>query len=793
MARDNQRGTSDSEFDESALLDSEAEDAFGVAADDMSGVNDFSLESILAEYKGTAYINGDKRTPAAVLQEKTNKIVREVAGSGASGAGRTAVLPKTGAVPAADQTGELPGLSEKTRALPKLPTPVARETDADGATVRLPKTDELFKAQSAGFKKAIEKRNAQRNANADVISFDALRTTSDSTGDFIAEVEKAISDQTQFEEETKKAVRKATGLFHRGAPEENWDDEQDDEPEELPEEPEPAEEEDPEEPDFRAAAKRFAEDCNKFSMRSFVSLVLSALMAILTVVFQSGAELPFGIGANKAMFTGILLILLFVVMALSIDKLIAGLKAFFRKGPGLESLNLMSCLATSAAAVYAIAAQDTSAGMPFCVISAFSLTFTLWGEKIYYRALTETMKTAVSVASPYGVVTEMCGDMNKTVIRKVSDRTAGFYNNLVQADIGETAFKFAAPILMVAAIALGVYASVGHGLTRHILHNIAAVMAAAAPFSAMMTFAVPFSAVVKRARNSGAAVAGWGGADDIYHSDGASITDEDLFPTGTISLGGIKIFEEVSPEKALRYTASLIVASNCGLTKLFSEHLSKQGLSLIRVEEFACFEGGIGGNIRGETVIAGSAAFMNLMGIRIPASINVKNAIYTAVNKKLIAVFTINYVPVKSVQNALFSVLRYRVKLFFAMRDFTITPVMLEQKFKVPVDAVEYIPIQDSYDISDTTKHEGKRVSAILTREGLGPFVEAITAGRRLRSTALISTIFSLVSAVIGMLLMFIICWSGAFTSASAGNLLLYMLAMLLGSLLISGFARFRQ
>ena len=35
------------------------------------------LESILAEYKGSAYIEGDKRTPAEVLQQRTDRIIRE--------------------------------------------------------------------------------------------------------------------------------------------------------------------------------------------------------------------------------------------------------------------------------------------------------------------------------------------------------------------------------------------------------------------------------------------------------------------------------------------------------------------------------------------------------------------------------------------------------------------------------------------------------------------------------------------------------------------------------------------
>jgi hypothetical protein len=278
---------------------------------------------------------------------------------------------------------------------------------------------------------------------------------------------------------------------------------------------------------------------------------------------------------------------------------------------------------------------------------------------------------------------------------------------------------------------------------------------------------VPFTAINRRARQSGAAISGWGGADDMFHSDGASITDEDLFPPGNLALEGIKIFEEVSPEKAIRYTASLVIASNSGLSKLFSDLLSKQGMNLIRVEDFTCYEGGIGCTIRGERVYTGSAAFMNLQGIRIPASLNSKKRIFTAVNKRLIAVFSVNYIPVKTVQNALFSILRYRVKLFFAIRDFNITPVMLEQKFKVSMDNVEYIPIKESYEISDGAKQDAKRISAVLTREGLGPYVEAITGGRRLIRTSRFATAFSIVSAVGGMLIMAAICRTGTFSAAS--------------------------
>ncbi|NLA86906.1 MAG: hypothetical protein GX847_06400 [Clostridiales bacterium] len=729
----------------------------------------YSLESILAEYKGSAYIAGDKKTPPTVLQEKTDKIMLEAAG----------------------------GKAEKVKA----GTGTLREDSiSQKKATAVHNTDEIRKTHKRNIRNGKESdsfESTDKTAASDTVRFGTDRDNADNEydnylDDIGREVSAAIDKQTQIEDESKKSVRRMFGIFNRQTRAD--EDRIYDDDEAVFEEPVPVVEEEVfEEPDYRTATKTFAERCNSYSIRSFVSLVITVVMAILTLLFESDAALPFGLGQNKILSSGILLMLLLVVMMLSIDKLFIGIVDIFRRGPNIESLNLFSCLAVIAAAAYGIYQHDTSTGMPYCVISAFSLTFMLWAEKVYYRAMTESMKTAQAASVPSGVIAEMSIELDSTIIKRVSGRTAGFYNNLIQADISETAYKYAAPMLIVASVVLAVYASFGHGRSQYFLHYLAAIMAAAAPFSAAFAYAVPFSAVTRRARQLGAAIAGWGGADELFHTDGVSITDEDLFPAGTVSIAGIKVFEEVHPEKAIRYTGSLIVASNSGLTKLFSQQLKKQAMPLMRVEEFACYEGGIGGVIKGERVITGSAAFMNLMGIRVPASLNMKNAVFTAINKRLIAVFAINYVPIKSVQNALISVLRYRVKLFFAVRDFNITPVMLEQKFKVPVNDVEYMPIQNTYELSDSTGQEARRVSAVLTREGMGPYVESITGSRRLWTTALTATIFSILSACAGMLIMFTICWAGSFSAARAGNLLLYMLSMLFVTFIICGFAKYRQ
>ena len=292
-------------------------------------------------------------------------------------------------------------------------------------------------------------------------------------------------------------------------------------------------------------------------------------------------------------------------------------------------------------------------------------------------------------------------------------------------------------------------------------------------------------------KRTGCALAGWGGACDMADSDAALITDEDIFPVGTVSLSGIKLFEGTSQKKAILYTASLIIRSDSGLSKVFSELLRSQNMAAREVDDFTCYEGGgIGGVIDGENVLVGSGGFMNLMGIRVPESVNTKNTVFTAVNDELAAVFTINYVPANSVQSALVSILNTRVNMLLAVRDFNVTPDMIQKKFKVSMEGVEYIPVEDSYRVSDAKTAEERGTSAILCREGLAPFSEVITRGRLLKLVTDINTVISIVGSAIGLILMFFLCWTSAFASASAGYAFIFMMALEICVLLMSQIAR---
>ncbi len=557
--------------------------------------------------------------------------------------------------------------------------------------------------------------------------------------------------------------------------------------------PEPEPEPEYAEPDLREECRRLASACNDASIKSLAAIVISAIMAILTFIYAGSGKLPFGIGDNIAVASAVLMVMQLVVSALCLKLLVRGAMDIVKKKPGAESLVLVSGAVTFIAGAQTILSPTKAVGLPYCAVAAFAAAFALWGEKLQLRGMTDSLKTAVSSSEPLGVTAEHSEEINRVLIRKVPGKTDGFYNNLVSADISETVYRIATPVVAAASLILAFLASVGHGRGSGFLHIWAAILSAGVSFSALLAYGASFAAAARRVRKSGAAIAGWAGADDICYSDGVCVRDEDVFPTGTLSLSGMKIYEGVSPEKAIRYTGSIIIASGSGLAKLFSGVLRQQGLSLVRVEDFKCYEGGVGGLIRGERVITGNVAFMNLMGIRVPESMNMSNSVFTAVNDRLVAAFAINYVPANSVQNALVALLRTKLKIFLTSRDFNVSPRLIEQKFKMPMEDIEYIPVSESYNISSYRAGDNIRTAAVICREGLAPFGEVISGSKRLRLASLVATVVSVLASVVGMLLVFFLCWSGAFSSAGAGTVLIYMLLALVLDIVASHLAGYNR
>jgi hypothetical protein len=184
---------------------------------------------------------------------------------------------------------------------------------------------------------------------------------------------------------------------------------------------------------------------------------------------------------------------------------------------------------------------------------------------------------------------------------------------------------------------------------------------------------------------------------------------------------------------------------------------------------------------------------MNLYSIRVPDELKLGNSVYTAVNGTLIAMFPVEYRPSAKVRDAILSILRRGVRLFLTVRDFNITPMTIEQKFKIQMDNFELLPIQSTYDLGDAERGGKGRGAAVFPRGGLPELGEMIASGRILKITSMISTIIAVASSVIGVLLMAVLIWSGTPAAARPGSLVLFMTApliVLLATEIVAGIIR---
>ena len=122
----------------------------------------------------------------------------------------------------------------------------------------------------------------------------------------------------------------------------------------------------------------------------------------------------------------------------------------------------------------------------------------------------------------------------------------------------------------------------------------------------------------------------------------------------------------------------------------------------------------------------------------------------------------------------------------FAIRDFNITPLMIQQRFRMPTDGFDFPSFSERYRISAAEPSEGSPPAAVLTREGLGPLAEASERGRRLYRASRISVFISLLGSLTGLVLMFLLCLNASFDSATAGNMMTFMFLWLVPVLVVS-------
>ena len=481
--------------------------------------------------------------------------------------------------------------------------------------------------------------------------------------------------------------------------------------------------------------------------------------------------------------------LLALSMLLSWDVLKQAVLRITRLRFGMDSLLLPACLFTLADALsmqFILPREE----LPCCALNILALWLAMRGEYHRRRGLRLACRAAAATAEPYLVTLDEGKWNGRDTYAKHSGTPDGFGSQIQADDGAQRVFRVVCPVLLLGCVLLPVLSCVGTVRPEYLLWSLSCVFTAACSLCAPLIFSRPFHRLSRRLVQSGGALAGWPGAAYSRKGAGILLTDLDLFPPGSVSLNGIKVFGDWSTERVIGYTATLIRASGSGLDKLFGDLLRTQGAIYRQAERLCCYEGGgLSATIRSDQVLVGSAAFMKLMDVELPQGLNVKNAVFCAIDGDLAGIFALNYTLPDVVFPSVAALLQEKMAPVLATRDFNLIPAMLRQRFKLAANRMDFPPVERRRELSDPEQPHNTTLTAVLCREGIYPFSEAVVGARRLRLAVRLNTTLACVSSVLGLLLSAYLTGVGAFASIAPVNLLIYLVLWLLPAWFITGWA----
>ncbi|MGM9607137.1 MAG: hypothetical protein ACI3XJ_06490 [Oscillospiraceae bacterium] len=528
-------------------------------------------------------------------------------------------------------------------------------------------------------------------------------------------------------------------------------------------------------------ASRYGKGLGSLRVRRILVLLLALPLLYLTLAASLSLPLP-GMLGEREIQIWVCVGIHALALILSYDLVFSGLTHL-----GADTLTVLAALATLADACTMNLLGTREGDLPYSLVSVLALGLGLCGRYLKRLSLRVSCRTAVAAKTPYLVTLDEDKWDGRAVFAKWSGTTEGFGSQIQSDDGAMRVFRPMAVLLILACLLFSVLSSVGKGRPELFWWCLSALLCAAASLSGALTFALPFRFLSRRLAGVGAALAGWEGIRRQARDSGILLTDTDLFPPGSVALNGVKVFQNYPLDKVISVTATLIRDTGSGLDRTFHELLRSQGTVYRKAEDLRCYEGGASAVIRGEHVLVGSASFMHLMEVTLPQGLNVKNAVFCAIEGELAGIIALSYALHATVRPSLTALIANRISPILATRDFNLIPAMLRQRFKLPAEKMEFPEQERRRALSDPRQRHDPPLVCVLCREGIGPLSEAVVGARRLWLATRISSVLAAIGSVIGVLLAFYLTAQAAFASLSVLNLLVFLLMWLVPTLLIAG------
>ena len=566
----------------------------------------------------------------------------------------------------------------------------------------------------------------------------------------------------------EKVISALVGIFSK--------DESDDSDTVKDENAEPVEDYTGEE-DERSIFYELNHNIKKLFMRSLLSGIIAAIVVVLTVVtrlFPSGicSAIPFAPAAYA--------ILLFVLMAAS---LVLNRVAMLS---GLSPLVRVKGNSDTAVAVAGAAGMIQIIVSFFCLgdLNGFYVNYytvipliAFFANNVGKLLMVLRVKDNFRFVSSKGQKYASKIYNNESVARQMMSGTAAdrpiiayqhktkFPANFLKIsyapDPSEDLASKLAPITTVASVIIAIIYGIVKMSFADALNAFALVAAVSVPVATLLSVNAPVRKLCKTLLSYGAMLSGYPSVKQFCDSTAVMIDATELFPAESISLEGIKTFEEYAIDESLLCGIAILKEAQNPIANAFDSVVAETNETLPEVES-VLYEDEIGlvGWINSERILVGSRTLMEKYSVEVPNmeyeekyTSQGRQVTYLSRAGRLVAMFVTKYTADPQLKAEMQRAETNGVSFLIRTTDYNVTNDLIANLYDLFYRSIKVLPtgLGNVLKEAEDTVEETSR-SYLITNGEAASLARAVTGCVKIKHNISLSIIIQLIAVILGLL-----------------------------------------
>lgn len=515
----------------------------------------------------------------------------------------------------------------------------------------------------------------------------------------------------------------------------------------------------------------------KLFMRSLLSGIIAAVVVVLTIVTRI---FPNAICSAVPFAPAAYAILLFILMAASLV------------------LNRVAMLSGLSPLVHIKGNSDTAvavagaAGMVQIIVSFFCLGDLNGFHVNYYTVIPMLAFFANNVGKLYMVL--RVKDNFKFVSSKGQKYASKIYNNESVAmqmmsgtaadrpiiayqhktkfpsnflkisyapDPSEDLASKLAPITTIASIIIAVMYGVVKLSFADALNAFALITAVSVPVATLLSVNAPVRKLCKTLLSYGSMLSGYPSVKQFCDSTAIMIDANELFPAESISLEGIKTFEDYGIDESLLCGIAILKEAQNPIANAFDSVVAETEETLPEVES-VLYEDEIGlvGWIKSERILVGSRTLMEKYSVEVPNmeyeekyTSQGRQVTYLSRAGRLVAMFVTRYTPDAQLKAEMQRAETNGISFLIRTTDYNVTNDLIAKLYDLFYRSIKVLPtgLGNVLKEAEDTVEETSR-SYLITNGKAASLARAVTGCVKIKHNISLSIIIQLIAVIFGLL-----------------------------------------